>query len=380
MPDNLESTNDQMMSDFFSDSEGLIDQDTGADVIHPTNDQQQAPAQQKQSQQQSVQQPAQNAKNVQSQQQQQQQAPEQPKGFEQNFFKTDDKGASVFDVDSALDFFKPKSDSPRYDTPNYRQMSQQQVQQPQQPQEPEKPQWQKDYEELNNTRTTYVNNLTMYRNLLTEALQQGYQGNDAFRYADQKINDMVELEIRRIEYEKRGKAAEETAKRDREAEAMRQLQPRAETNLLKHYNDIGGKEKFEQLIFGSQINGKLVGGFGVDIVNQMFDEYYEYSGKEIPKDPQQLSKAYDEFWLKVCANPNRLQKIVDYAKAGLQSALLPHIIQRARSAKESQMQQQQRASVNQPSQIQTQSGGGELDDLDKYFGRSTPMQDAFDTV
>ena len=380
MLDNLESTNDQMMNDFFSDSEGLIDQDTGADVGHPVADQQQVQQQQKQNQQQPAQQPAQTAKSTQTQQQSQQPAPEQPKGFEQNFFKTDDKGASVFDVDSALDFFKPKSDSPRYDTPNYHQMSQQQVQQPQQPQEPEKPQWQKDYEELNNIRTTYVNNLTMYKNLLAEALQQGYQGNDAFNYADRKINDMVELEVRRIEYEKRGKAAEETAKRDREAEVMRQLQPRAETNLSRHYNEIGGKEKFEQLIFGNEVNGKLVGGFGVDIINQMFDEYYEYSGKEMPKNPQQLSKAYDEFWLKVCANPNRLQKIVDYAKAGLQSALLPHIVQKARSAKESQMQQQQRASVNQPSQIQSQSVNGELDDLDKYFGRSSPMVDSFDTV
>ena len=69
----------------------------------------------------------------------------------------------------------------------------------------------------------------------------------------------------------------------KEEDAFKTIRERADTNLLAQYNNLGGKDKFEQLIFGTEVNGKLVGGYGTDIINHMIDIAYEFSGKEFPK-------------------------------------------------------------------------------------------------
>jgi hypothetical protein len=399
--ENLEQSNDQMVNDFFSDAGGLIDQDTGADVIHPVNEPQQPVQSQSPGQvppvlnannatNQNPQQPAITPQQPSNPQQQTVQQQAQAKGFEQSFFKDDGKGNQVFDADSAMNFFmNPKDTSFQYpDVPNYRQMSQQtEVQQPEPvPQQPAT-------QPLNvfDQIEQYADNMRAnvlggYERAISIMQRQGlWKGDNLDAVNLSKEYDALKTSVEQNIKEKRSQLLNEYESKKtsagKEAEEMVQIKARSETNLLTHYNKLGGQDKFNTLIFGNSVNGKLVGGYGVEIINQMFDQYCEYSGKEAPKDRQSLNKAYNDFWTKIASNPSRLQHVVDVAQSRLWKSVFPQIVNEIRARKDTEINQRLRgAATPAPSQIQAPSSASELDALDKYFGASQHMADQFDTI
>lgn len=386
MAENDVVTNDQMMNDFFSfDDIELPDNlsseqqqssqpDLNANTATNPNQQQQLPAQQ---------QPA-NPGNQQQLPPNQQQQQTLPEGFEQSFFKDDGKGNQVINIDSAMSFLT-KQNAPNVDNqlPNYRQMAfqpQQPAQQPEQPQQPEK--------QLNvfDQIEQYAENLRAnvlggYEKAIAVMQRQGLwnaENIDAVNLSKEyeNLKSSVEQNIREkrsqlfTEYEnKRNQAG-------KEEDAFKTIRERADTNRLAQYNNLGGKDKFEQLIFGTEVNGKLVGGYGTDVINHMIDIAYEFSGKEFPKDRQEMQKAYNDFYTRICAKPERLQHLVEMAETRVAKALLPQIRDAIRANKEAEIQQRSRAQQMSPSQIQTPQNQGQMDSLGDYLGhdwRNSPI-------
>lgn len=393
MPD--EQTNEQIVNDFFSldgieAPEGLSSGESqpasqqpslapNANTATNPNQQQQAPAQQ---------QPL--PPNSQSQQPPNQQAQQQSqtpaKGFEQNFFTDDGKGNQVLNIDSAMSFLT-KQATPNVDsqTPNYRQMSFQQPlnQQPAQPQQPEK-------------QTTPFDQVEQYAENIRANVLSGYEAaieamQQAGLWNAENINAVnlskkyeslksgVEQAIREKRTQIFNEYENNRSEKIRQEDALKPIREKAGINLLAQYNRLGGKDNFEQLIFGKEVNGKLVGGYGVDIINHMIDVAYEVSGKEFPKTPQEMQKAYNDFYDRLCAKPERLQHLVEIAEVRVAKTFLPQILSTTRANKEAEIQQRQKAQQMSPSQIQTQQKQSQNDAFSEFLGYDWQNR-AIDTV
>lgn len=390
--------NDQMVNDFFADADGLIDQDTGAPVSNDIfNPDPQPPSQQPvdngqnpkstpQSQQPANPSSQQQAPAGQQQQaaSQSQQAPAGPQGIEKEFFKTDDKGNPVFDIDAALSKLYPQNDRAfQYSGVKDPRGALQQAplqQQPQQPKEPEKEPWQIEFEKREQTRKTYIDNLSLGLNFVNEALKAGYEPEQAINYANQQIQWLIDQEMAKLDYQNRYKADQEEKQRIAKEKEILQLKPRSDSVHRMLYTKAGGKDKFDALIFGtpSADGKKLQGGYGVDVLNMLFD--IAHLGQQLPSDGNKLYQMYQDWYTRFSANENNLRFVYDVAMARLQKAMMPHIINFVRSAKDREFYMRGQAQVKAPSGIQApeNSDTTQPDPLNSYLGYD--YQDPFDNV
>lgn len=353
-----------VVDDFFSDAGGLIDQDSGS-VLPDASSQQQNNNQlpNNNGQDPKTQQGNQPAPSAQPQQPAQ---PAQP--FDQQFYQTDAKGNKVFDANKALDFVMPQnSNSFQYQGTAKPLSAQPQPQQPAQPQQPEKPIWQVELEEEKSLRETTRKERLVYREYLAEALQAGYTGDAAITYADRKADEAAEEDFQKRLYESRFKRSEESAKKAQEEADLKQIEPKSQINLAKVYNELGGQDRFNTLIFGvPSADGKsLSGGYGLDVINMIFD--MQHQGTKLPSDPAQLTAEYSRWYTKFTSNENNLRFVVDVAKARLQAAMFPQIVNHIRSVSDTGNRQMLQANQGTPSGINTPQGKSEPDALDKYL-------------
>jgi hypothetical protein len=363
-----------MVNDFFSDVGGLVDQDTGVDVLPETNPND--PPQQNNQNQLPNQNNGINPKSNDGQgttnQQPQNNAQQQPQTFDQQFFKTDDKGNSTFDADKALGFMMPQNNSSfQYQGIAAPVQTQPQMQNPQTSaqQEPIKAPWQIELEEEDRIRTESKSKHITWRNYLQEAMEAGYSGDNAIAFADRKADEAADADFRKSFYEFKSKKAEESAKTAQEETELKSIEPRSQINLTKTYNELGGVDKFNALVFGvpSPDGKSLSGGFGVDILNREFDR--DHRGQKLPSDPAQLQTMYEKWYKKFTSNENDLRYLVDVSKSRLQMAMFPQIVNHLRSLNDAGNSQMSQAKQKAPSGINKQQGS-QPDALDQYFGRA----------
>lgn len=386
----MSDVNDSMVDDFFSDAGGLVDQDTGSPISN-TQDQQQS--QQHNPGNQLPNQNPPNATNAKTEavpnqqlngsQQPQGNAQQPAKTFDMQFYDVDEKGNQTFNADKALSFMS-QNNGFQYEgiTSPLSRMPQQPAQQQQtQPIQPEKPAWQIELEEEDRIRTESRSKHTTWRAYLEEAFKNGYTGDNAIAYADQRANEESEKDFKKSWYEFRAKKSEEADRKAKEQAELTQLEPTSKVNLAKVYNELGGEDQFNTLIYGAlSPDGKsLSGGFGIEVLNREFDK--DHRGQKLPTDPVKLREVYDKWWIKYSSDINNIRFVVDVAKARLQMAMFPQITNHISSIRDAGNRQMSQAKQSSPSSINKSQGTREPDSLDQYlYGGGATSQGSYDTV
>ena len=340
-----DENNAVMQDDFFSDT-GIIDQDTGEDIIVPdTGDGQQSKIG---GQQQAPQVPVGGTANQPAEQQQQTQ---QAETFEQRFMKDGE-----YDVQAGLNFVTGTMG--QINAPDIVSQMMMPVQKQQQPiqQQPEKEPWEVQYEQRSNYHNEVLTQRTAYRKYMEEAAQAGYQGQDILNYADRKINDDVTKEVERWGFRTAHERAESEKNTARERQEFLELMPKSRANLAEQYEKIGGVDKFNDLIFGRAVQGKngtqSLNGYGVQAVNLAYR--LQNVNAEIPSDPKEAAEHYQKWWTKFTAEKDNLQLVVNMATANLQLAQMKYLMRAARGAGSQNASMQKQARQPAPSQVQKQ--------------------------
>jgi hypothetical protein len=353
------NVNDSMVNDFFGNYE-LIDQDSGEPISREPKEPVQEP-----------QQPQTNATQAKTPEQQQV-APQQ--SFDQSFYD-ENNGQKVFNAAKAFDFVRNQSPVQTSDTlqsvfsPTQQSAQQQQAQVT--PPDTRAP-WEIELEEENKLRETYVKQHTSYKSFLQQAISQGYNGEDAFRVADQMAQEQADMEFRRASYEKRYKMQEEAKARDAEAKRNAEIEPMSRVNIAKVSSEFGGHDKFNAFLFGvPDASGKLVNGYGMQTIGMLFDLAHE--GQNIPK--EQLADKYKSWWTKFSSNENNLRFVVNQAKANLQLALHPQMVDKIHSVANKNQQQVNVAGHGRMSPVSKNNGGQQMSSTMQEY-----LRPQFDTV
>lgn len=361
MSDEVESgnVNDSMVNDFFGDYE-LIDQDSGEPISREPKQPAQGPQQ--------AQPNATQAKTL----EQQQQTTVQP--FDQTFYD-DNNGQKTFNAAKAFDFVRNQSPVKTSDTLQSVFSPAQQAGQQQQAQvtlpDTRQP-WEIELEEENKLRESFVKQRTSYKTFLQNAINQGYQGEQAFIMADQMAQQEADTEFRRASYERRYKMQEEAKVREAEAKKNAEIEPMSRVNIAKVSSEFGGVDNFNAFLFGvPDASGKLVNGYGLQTIGMLFDLAHE--GQNIPK--EQLADKYKSWWTKFSSNENNLRYVVNQAKANLQLALHPQMVDKIHSVSAVNQQQAKVAGHGRMSPVSRNEGGQKMSSaLESY------LRPQFDTI
>ena len=365
-----DDVNTEMVNDFFADSYDPVDPSELSGV-----DNSQGQSQQHSQNHKSVDQtPNANPAKTQVQQPntQQKSEPAQPvNGFDDQFFAVEKNGTKIFDAQKALDFmnqnsgFQPSQKLSTVFNPVAQTPAQQAAAVQQQAQADNRPEWEKQYEEEMKAREQIRNQRLAYRNFMQKALDEGYTGDALLERANQLATEDAEKEFLRTTYERKYKQEQEAKQRQEEQQKLQQIEPQSRVNLAKVSAEFGGAEKLQNFLFGTVgADGKLVNGFGVDTITMLFDIAHE--GKQLPSDPAQMQDIYAKWWTKFTSNENNLRYVVDQARAKLQMALYPKIVDHINSVRDNG--NRITTNANQPPVSAVNRGQApERDALDSYF-------------
>ena len=370
-----DDVNESMVNDFV-ESEVLID-DNGTELSSSPFESQQQEQQQNNNQQNNNANQAKNQNTGTNNQNQQQQSQPAADPFDSQFFVQEKNGNKTFDAAKALDFIQNRNGYQTSQSLNQifqPQVAQTQAQQQapiQQPVDNRQP-WERELEEEQKLRESFLNPKMSWPNHFQKALELGYQGDSAIAYANEQVKNDAEMEFRKASYERRYKAEQEAKQRADEERQAQEIAPKSRINLAKVASEFGGMEKVNALLFGvQQPDGKLANGYGIETINMLFDMAHE--GKQLPKDVNELQKVYEKWWTKFTSNENNLRYVVDRAKDNLQRQLFPSIVDHINSVKNQNGTRANMASQSPVSAINKGNPKGEPDAFDRWmYGPNAP--------
>lgn len=179
-------------------------------------------------------------------------------------------------------------------------------------------------------REDHFSTYTRYRDFLTQARDEGYEGNQLLQRADQLASQAAEKEWMRKEYRRNQESRIADEKRIKEERAHSELIPKSRTNLGVMYQRFkDGETGFNNLIYGTDIKnekGEVVGktkGFGVDFINYAFSMMNQ--GKDIPPANTVEGKEFiEKWWVQFTSNPQNLEHMMDFALSKLNLHLQQH--------------------------------------------------------
>lgn len=367
---NFEQAQNEMADDFFADKNGVIDDVSTSDGQNATGENEVSevlnPEERRPEKKQPENKPEQTVEG-----QQQTQQPEKKDDDKKDegidpgsaeavmLFDKDDKGNMVFNVEKALETFKPdeKAFGPDVKDPK-EQAGKTQQEKPLTPEE----EIQKRLDQRLETHKLMVKNLMSYKDFLSEALQQGYEGIQAMSYADRKIEDMVRSQIERQRLEEDAKAQIESERRLREREELAQKRPRAEHIIGTLNRELGGV--FDQLTIGYQDkNGKVVPGHASKDLNMLFAMMNPGAFDK----PAQLQKAYEDWWLNIVSNEKSARWVANLGRLRLMEKSLPKILEEQRAASSAQGRRLSEGKNRSPSNINHQTGSGQQDSIAEWL-------------
>jgi hypothetical protein len=211
------------------------------------------------------------------------------------------------------------------------------------------PAWKKQLEE----EKTYRNNLkaSLFTPLehFENALKANYTPEQALAYAKQQSMAAFEEHITERQYEMEAKRREEIEKEGMTKGEMAALQSKASANEALFYNEVGGKEAFDQLLFGSvDKNGQPKPGVGSEDIWMMFKlanpdlNTQKLTGK-------QLNDKMASWWTRHAADKERLAFTMKVVKGTLFDKMRPYLIDKIRNTAQSQIASNREGNRRQPS-------------------------------
>jgi hypothetical protein len=243
---------------------------------------------------------------------------------EKMLFKTGKDGQPEFDIDEALRIaeaassgFKPvatTTEQTKQETTTPGKVD-------------DRPEYVKRAEEIIKRKNQYLENLTMYKTELVDALAKGVPADQAFYQADRKVNEIVEREIERVRYEEDAKRQEEREKEIQKREESAQLKPRSAENLRRLDQELKGN--LNKLLIGEIKDGKHIPGIGTNDVNKLFELMNPDHGKI---SGQELQKRYQEWWLNITADEHTARWLTGVAQLRLLGKSIPSMLKSQRSA------------------------------------------------
>lgn len=223
----------------------------------------------------------------------------------------------------------------------------------------DRPEWQRRWEEDRAYEQKIRTNLLTPVNRIEELLKEGYDPAQVIAHVKADYESKVQEHLRereyRARYESQNTQAEERAK---QAE-MAELKPKSTANIGLIANEVGGFEKFQQLMFSPEIGGP--------IMNFLFD-LQNPDKVDLPQD--KLEAAIGEWWMRFSSNMNNLRLASNMARAVLQQQMWPQIVERIRSGAINQQQQNNRATMPRSTGLTAAPATAKsepVDDLQRYL-------------
>jgi len=282
-----------------------------------------------------------------------------PTGFEQRFFTKDEKtGESAFEPQSAMDFFMPKKDSklsfsysPRkFEAP---------VIDPNAKKDDTLP-WEKELEEERSYRDGLKSNLLQFKSKYTEYRNAGYDEATSAAAAERDLSQFMEEHLKEREYAQTAKKREEEYNNIQEIRKYAEFEQKSHTNEAVFANELGGRDKYEQLMFDKDLGGV--------IVQKLFDmQNPEVKAKSVEELQTEMSK----WWTKFSADMSNLQFVHDFAQARLQKKIWPKLVDHIRVVKERQLTSAKEGATKADNGLKAALHGGkaEKDSFDDYMNR-----------
>ena len=244
---------------------------------------------------------------------------------EKMLYKTGKDGQPEFDIDEALRIAEAASSGFK---PAAHEMTEQPKPEAKTAEKSDdRPDYVKRADEIIKRKNQYLENLTMYKTELVDALAKGVPADQAFLQADRKVQEIVEHEIERVRYEEDAKRQDEREKEIQKREEMSQLKPRSAENLRRLDQELKGN--LNKLLIGEIKDGKHVPGYGTNDVNMLFElmnpDHRNISGPD-------LNKRYQQWWLNITADERTARWLTGVAQLRLLGKSIPNMLKSQRSA------------------------------------------------
>lgn len=274
-----------------------------------------------------------------TQQQQKQEVPEKtkqevPDGFEKMFYKEQDGGQHQFSAEAALDFLRPQKETntafryeptPLKDAPP--------------PTEPAdgKDEWEKAYEEKQSFVSGLKDNMFMWKKHYYEAVQSGYQPEQALQYAESKVSEMVDREVMKYTHNFDKEQAKKQYDSQQSSLANLKYKQNARNNESMFINELGGEDNYTEFMFGKKAGDKFVPGAGTEIIRKI----YEIANPDFHSmNKAEADKHIAEWWNKTVGDErtglNNLQFFYNLAKYAITNKYLPKFVETSRNMQNSQ--------------------------------------------
>lgn len=273
-----------------------------------------------------------------------------PEGFEGRFFEKDDKGAVTFKAEDAAGFlFSDEKNETRFKYQPINTVAEDPaaVAAAGAPQEPA---WKKEMAEQKKYADEMRDGLFMYEKHYMEAINAGKDPAWSAQYARQKTQERLQEHLEEVKYANEVKRREALEKEGLTKAERADLKVRAATNEALFYQDAGGKEAFDWLMFGGRgKDGKMKEG----VASQEMWMLFKLSNPGIQNEKltaKKLNEKMSDWWTELSADRERLAFAYQIAKAKLMMtpSFKNNLIAKIRATAQGQIKTNREGAVRRP--------------------------------
>jgi hypothetical protein len=296
-------------------------------------------------------------------------------GFASRFFKSDEKtGESVFDGESAHSFLQGSMEKPYAYQGKHIPPQGEKTPKPED-KKPEVEPWKKPLEE----RRQYRQNLMNAFLLPVQAAQKQYGDSVPPEIADyqraqiEHVNQLIDEEMARYDYEQQEKREKENWKKGESAEKQAALKQKAIANESVIAARFKSSEDYQEFMFGKVVNGKHEPGLATHAIYKAFDlanpDKAGLYGAE-------YDKALKSWWNEFASDQDNLEFLFEIGMARLQKSLWGELVKKVQTTRDKNTADKKKALKRAPGRSEPSPlDEPDLDDdhktLARQLGRDT---------